>query len=246
MGNPVVLVTGIAGGIGRGVADVFAASGWTVVGVDRRLPERTTAARYCKEIDLGDTDCGIAAIAYVKEVAGRLDALVNNAAVQLCKRAAETTVAEWDKVMATNVRAANLLAVASQHMLREAHGSIVNIGSVHAVATSEGLAAYATSKGALGALTRALALEMAPEVRVNCVSPGAIDTPMLHAGLKRRGEDEARLLAELANQTPLQRIGKPEDVAEAVLFLADPQRAAFITGQTIFVDGGVLSRLGTE
>ena len=132
-------------------------------------------------------------------------------------------------------------------LLRERRGAVVNVASVHAIATSAGLAAYAASKGAVVALTRAAALELAPEgIRVNAVLPGAIDTQMLRDGLSRGGPDIDAGMAALAERTPLGRIGRPQDVAEAVLFLADASRSSFITGQTLVVDGGATARLSTE
>jgi NAD(P)-dependent dehydrogenase (short-subunit alcohol dehydrogenase family) len=131
--------------------------------------------------------------------------------------------------------------------LRASRGAIVNVSSVHAIATSAGLAAYVASKGGLAALTRSTALELAPDVRVNAVLPGAIDTPMLRSGLARWSTDahpDIRLQG-LADRTPLRRIGEPAEVAEVILFLADT-RSSFITGQTVVVDGGVSAQLSSE
>jgi NAD(P)-dependent dehydrogenase (short-subunit alcohol dehydrogenase family) len=125
-------------------------------------------------------------------------------------------------------------------------GAVVNVASVHAFATSRNIAAYAASKGGLMAFTRAAALELAPhDVRVNAVLPGAVDTPALRDGLGRSGAATAAE-ANLIGRTPLQRIGRPSDIAHAILFLADHQRSSFITGQGLVVDGGALTRLGTE
>jgi NAD(P)-dependent dehydrogenase (short-subunit alcohol dehydrogenase family) len=119
----------------------------------------------------------------------------------------------------------------------------VNVASVHGLATSQSVAAYAASKGGLIALTRAAALELAAEgVRVNAVVPGAIETEALREGFSRRQNAEELLIS----RTPLGRIGSPRDVAEAILFLADASRSSFITGQTIVVDGGALAQLSTE
>jgi len=134
--------------------------------------------------------------------------------------------------------------------LKAAKGAIVNVGSVHALATSPDIGAYAASKGGVLALTRAMALEFGGGgVRVNAVVPGAVDTEMLREGLSRglqnagSREDERRALGA---RIPLGRIGTPEEIASAILFLADGQLSAYITGQSLVVDGGALARLGTE
>ena len=181
---------------------------------------------------------------------GRLDALVNNAAVQLCKPLVGTTAEEWDEVMASNVRSAYLGVRFGHALLRCRESAIVNVASVHAAATSIGLAAYAASKGALVSLTRAMAIELASDgIRVNAVLPGAVDTPMLRAGLRRghagAGEEEV-LVQRLGERHPLQRVGRPEEIAEAILFLCDGTRSSFVTGQTFVIDGGALARLSTE
>ena len=177
-----------------------------------------------------------------------MNALVNNAAIQIERPLSETTVSEWDLVLATNVRGAFIASQVVTSLLRASRGAIVNVSSVHALATSAGLAAYAVSKGALAALTRAAALELGPEIRVNAVLPGAVDTQMLQSGLGRRAGSERlqEAVDALAARTPLRRIGRPVEVAEAILFLADEQRSSFITGQTIVVDGGAVAQLSTE
>jgi len=152
--------------------------------------------------------------------------------------------------MATNAAAPFVAIREAIPYLRKAQGAVVNVASVHALATSAGIAAYAASKGALVALTRSAALELGPDgVRVNAVIPGAIDTKMLRGDAGRAldgagGSEEG--LAEIAARTPLGRIGRPEEIAQAVLFLADGERSSFVTGQTLVADGGVLARLASE
>jgi NAD(P)-dependent dehydrogenase (short-subunit alcohol dehydrogenase family) len=247
--RPVALISGVAGGIGTATAELFSRSGWAVVGVDRRAANAPATDQLLTG-DLGDEAAARAVFAAVAERWTRIDALVNNAAVQVCKPLPETTAAEWDEVMACNVRSV-FLAVRCAHPLLSGHDSaIVNVSSVHALASSRGIAAYAASKGAVLAMTRALAVELAPDrIRVNAVLPGAVDTPMLRAGLRRgpaaaSGEDE--LIAGLAGRHPLGRVGSPEEIAEAILFLADHRRSSFMTGQTLVVDGGATARLSTE
>jgi len=129
-------------------------------------------------------------------------------------------------------------------------GAVVNVSSVHAVATSANIASYAASKGGMLALTRAMAIEFAPDdIRVNAILPGAVDTPMLHAGLSRGHVGDGSLperLENLANKTVIGRVGKPEEIAHAIYFLADETQSSFMTGQALIVDGGATARLSTE
>jgi NAD(P)-dependent dehydrogenase (short-subunit alcohol dehydrogenase family) len=129
-------------------------------------------------------------------------------------------------------------------------GAVVNVSSVHAVQTSANIACYATSKGGLLALTRAMAIEFAPDnIRVNAVLPGAVDTPMLHAGLARGHVGQGNLnqrLDNLARKTVIGRVGTPREIANAIYFLADEDQSSFMTGQALIVDGGATARLSTE
>ncbi len=129
-------------------------------------------------------------------------------------------------------------------------GAIVNVSSVHAVATSKDIAAYAASKGGMLALTRALAIELAPDsIRVNTVLPGAVDTDMLKAGLNRDhagGGTTDERLENLAGKTVSGKIGTPDEIARAIYFLADNDESSFITGQPLVIDGGATARLSTE
>lgn len=249
--KPVVLITGVAGGIGYATAELFKESGWFVIGVDRRGEPEMPAVDHFIHADIADMDASRAIFESVSSVAGRLDALVNNAAVQVAKPLVETTPEEWDMVMAANLRSV-FLAIRHSYPLLKANGggSIINVSSVHAVATSANIAAYAASKGALSALTRALAIELTPDnIRVNAVLPGAVDTPMLRAGLNRghlHGNDEYELVKALGAKHVIGRVGQPREIAQAILFLADTERSSFMTGQAIVVDGGATARLSTE
>jgi len=245
--SPIVLITGVRGGVGHAAAVLFRRAGWTTAGVDRLEPDGDPEIDAYVQLDISRSDVGGALERFLKRLGG-LNALVNNAAMQIEKPLADTVAAEWDAVMATNLRGAFLATQAVCGHLRAARGAIVNVSSVHAVATSSGLAAYATSKGGLAAFTRAAALELAPEIRVNAVLPGAVDTPMLRAGLRRVAAPEQLddAVQALAAKTPLRRVARPGEIAEAILFLADGERSSFITGQTLVVDGGATARLSTE
>jgi NAD(P)-dependent dehydrogenase (short-subunit alcohol dehydrogenase family) len=134
--------------------------------------------------------------------------------------------------------------------MRKCGGAIVNVSSVHALATSKNIAAYAASKGALLAFTRATAIELAPDnIRVNAVLPGAVDTPMLRAGLNRGHVKMGNIedsVCELGKKHVLGRIGLPEEIGQTILFLADDERSSFITGHGLIVDGGAIAKLSTE
>jgi NAD(P)-dependent dehydrogenase (short-subunit alcohol dehydrogenase family) len=246
----VVAITGVAGGIGRATAKVFYEAGWLIVGIDRREPDDLDEIHRFVRADISETDAPHHVFESIIAKEGRLDALVNNAALQICKSIVETSAEDWDAVNACNVRAVFLSMKQSYMLLKQCGGAIVNVSSVHAVATSCGIAAYAASKGALLALTRAAALEFGPDgVRVNAVLPGAVDTPMLHAGLGRghvQGDTTAKLVRGLGKKHVMGRVGKPQEIGQTILFLADSDRSSFMTGQALIVDGGATARLSTE
>ncbi|MCK4734114.1 MAG: SDR family oxidoreductase [Methanophagales archaeon] len=246
----IVLITGVSGGIGRATAQTFARAGWHVIGVDLHQVANLPDVHHFICADVSDVTDSQRIFAEVTNDEGRIDALINNAAIQICKPLVGTDPEEWDAVMATNLRSA-YLSVRHAYPLMRGHGSaIVNVSSVHAIATSANIAAYAASKGALLSLTRALAIELAlDKIRVNTVLPGAVDTPMLHAGLTRghlQGANIQELMQDLGGRTVMGRVGQPAEIAQAILFLADNERSSFITGQSLIVDGGALSRLSTE
>jgi NAD(P)-dependent dehydrogenase (short-subunit alcohol dehydrogenase family) len=242
-----VFITGVLGGIGRATADAFHEAGWQVIGSDRREPDSDDPVpidRFLRA-DIADAGIGSKLEAFMADF-DRLDAVVNNAAMQIEKPLIEMSDAEWELIMATNVRAAFIVSRTAYHLLERTAGAIVNVASVHAYATSPGLAAYAASKGALVALTRASALEFAPaRIRVNAILPGAVDTPMLRSGLSRWSSPEAAL-ERLAERTPMHRVASGAEIGRAILFLADSDQSSFITGQALVADGGALARLSTE
>ncbi len=240
-----MIITGIGGGIGMATAAAFAADGWSVAGADVAVPN-DGGAFDIRRLDIGAPGAERHLHDFFADL-GRIDAVVNAAGVQNIGSVMDTDDAEWDRIMAVNARGAMWASRAALPLLQSSRGCVVNVSSVHAVATTPGAAAYAASKAALVSMTRSLALEWAPDVRVNCVLPGAIDTQMLAAGLTRdaaAGGDDG--MKRLASQIPGGRVGRPEDVAQAILFLADPGRSSFITGQALIVDGGVLASLATQ
>lgn len=243
-----VVITGVCGGIGAAAARCFTEEGWDVFGVDRRNPPPDLPLARFARADIG-SDNGVEEIRTLFADLDGLDALVNNAAVQVNRPLVETTDDDWDLVMNTNVRAPFRMIRSFHDALARRRGAVVNISSVHAIATSVNVAAYAISKGALAALTRSAALELAEHgVRCNCVLPGAIMTPMLSDGLSRRPHPDGPdgNLQELVDRTPLGFVASAEDLAPSIVHLADSSRSAYTTGQLMVVDGGALLRLGTE
>ncbi len=249
--NRTILITGAAGGIGRATVALFAANGWGVIGVDRPAFGDGFAkhGRFIQS-DISHPEDIRAIFEEVRAFTDSLDALVNNAALQITKPLVDTTVEEWDAVMASNLRSVFLGAKLAHPLLAVRGGAIVNVSSVHAIQTSANIAAYAASKGGLLALTRAMAIEFAPDhIRVNAILPGAVDTPMLRAGLGRGhagGGDVMERLDNLARKTVNGRVGTPEEIAKAIYFLADDEQSSFMTGQALVVDGGATARLSTE
>ena len=234
---PTVLVTGAAGGIGKAICQVFLEKGYRVIGVDCR---KTAKLPYevlhfdISRLSHNDAACESFCRRIEEFTESHLDVLVNNAAVQIVKPMQEISADDWDVTLATNLLAPFWLVQRFLPMLRAAKGNVVNIASIHATVTKPEFALYATSKGALVALTRSLAIELAPDIRVNAIISAATDTPMLRAGFKENADG----LQVLANYHPLGRVSQPEEVAQVALFLASPQ-ASFITGAMMNVDGGV-------
>jgi len=247
-----ILITGAAGGVGRATVKLFHERGFRVIGVDRQsvYPEFPEDGLFI-QADISIRENLEKIFVQATQFTPTLDVLVNNAGFQVTKPLIETTVEEWDMVMASNLRSVFLGAKLAYPLLKaEGGGAIVNVSSVHAVATSANIAAYAASKGGLLALTRAMAIEFAKDnIRVNAVLPGAVDTPMLRAGFHRGRNNEASeesQLAALAAKTVNGRVALPEEIASVIYFLADPAQSSFITGQGLLADGGATCRLSTE
>jgi len=242
----VVIVTGCIGGLGSAIVAGFAAEGWSVIGTDRFDEHADESLDRYVAADLSAID-GVDRFFADLGPLDRLDAVVNNAAIQVNQSLVDTDDATWEEVFRVNLDAAFRLIRQSAPLLAQTSGAIVNIGSVHSLATSSNVAAYAISKGALATLTRTVALELAHlDVRCNIVLPGAIRTPMLLDGLGRRGTESDREFEALVARTPLGRVAEPEEIVPTVLHLADPARSGFLTGQAIVIDGGASLRLGTE
>lgn len=237
-----VIVTGSAGGIGAALCHRLRTDGYVVLGLDRH-PSPVADVEIIVDMTESERLQMVGAeLAEVHKIAG----LVHNAAVQPLGGAGHVRLADWMEALQVNVLAADILTGAASESLRAHEGSIVVISSVHAHATTHGIVAYATTKAALEGWVRAAALDLAPQVRVNAVTPGAIDTAKLREGFARwgpeQGDDRRRVLEE---RTALQRIGRPDEIAALVSFLISTQ-SRFITGTTITADGGATVRLGSE
>ena len=236
------LVTGASRGIGRAVAAVLAREGWAVC--VNYLERRDAAESLVRELraqgraamafqaDIADREAADACVRAASEELGPVELLVNNAGISRQGLFQDLDDAAWDRLLAVNLTGPrNAVLAVLPHMLSEKRGCVVNISSMWGLRGASCEAAYAATKAGVIGLTRSLALELAPSgIRVNCVAPGCVETDMVRV----LGEDTRRMLAE---ETPLGRLGRPEDVAEAVAFLAS-EKAAFITGQVLAADGG--------
>ena len=231
------LITGAAHRIGADTARLLHTHGFRVAGHFHRSAER--AAGLAAELNAlrADSACTVAGDLTEPDVApelidsvlqsfGRLDLLVNNASIYEPSNVDVADVGRWDALMTTNVRAPYLLSTAAIAALRESAGSIVNLTDVYGLRPQPGHVAYCTSKSALIGLTLALARDLAPEIRVNGVSPG----PIIWA----QG-DKPAYRAEVLRKTPLQKLGETGDIASAVVYLAE---APYVTGQILNIDGG--------
>lgn len=248
------LVTGGSSGIGRAVAMLLAERGANVAicGLEaepvQAVADELRSVRPDSEgavVDVTDPTAVVDLVERTVHAFGRLDILVNSAGIQRYGSVEETTEEEWDRLFDVNVKAMYRTSRAALPHLRERGGAIVNVASVQAHASQTGVAAYTASKGAILALTRAMALDHADDgVRVNAVCPGSTDTPMLRwaADLFAGDEPPGELVERWGRMHPLGRVADPAEVAEVVAFLASP-RASFVTGVDVPVDGGLLAAL---
>jgi NAD(P)-dependent dehydrogenase (short-subunit alcohol dehydrogenase family) len=243
----VAIVTGAASGIGRGIALCLVEMGASVCLLDidekngretvDRIELRHGAGLFMKcDVSL-KADCH-RAVQVVIEKTNKIDILCNCAGVAIRKDVVDLTEEEWDRALDVTLKSVYLMShEVVPHMIRNGGGSIINIGSGWSLKGGPRAASYCAAKGGVVNLTRAMAIDHGKHnIRVNCVCPGDVDTPMLQSECEQLGADCEEFMREAANR-PLARIGTPEDVANAVLFLASPM-SSWMTGAALVVDGG--------
>lgn len=225
----VIIITGCLGGIGSTMVDFFKEKGWFVIGIDKR--DSYSRADIKITTDLNNVEQGVSDILAILEKEGinKIDALVNNAAVQIKKTFDEFLYDDWIESFNVNVIAGFMLVQKLKKMLMG--GSVINIGSIHAAQSKKDFLIYATTKGALKTMTQNLSLELAPDIMVNCIAPAAIDTPMLKAGLTKEEYEQ------LERYHPSSRIGNPMELSKFVFSLCE--KDVFLTGAYIEYDGGI-------
>ena len=210
------------------------------------LHGRTTEAAEMAASEVGGVvgfgfDVGFAAdcaglVAASVQALGGLDILINNAGIWYSARTEDFDEDAYDRMMDANVKSVFFCTKAALPELRQSKGAIVNLASESGVMGQYGAVVYCATKAAILNMTRAMALEYAPDVRVNCVSPGTVDTDMVRLDADRTGDPAARLAA-MADYAPLRRMAKPEEIASGILYLASPD-AAYVTGTSLSIDGG--------
>jgi NAD(P)-dependent dehydrogenase (short-subunit alcohol dehydrogenase family) len=245
----IALITGAASGVGLSAAELFATAGATVVLADRQFEAGSAAATRLADaghqalavaVDIADEDSVESMVGVTVERFGQVDVLFNNAGIgpssgrtHTMANVVDTPASAWDAILAINLKGPALVSRhVIPHMRRTGGGSIINNSSINALVAVPGADAYTAAKGGVVALTRAMAVEWAPfGIRVNCLCPGPIDTPMNAPWL---GDADKRSFLE--SSVPLGRVARPEEVAQVALFLAS-EAASYLTGAIIPVDG---------
>ncbi|MCC6862346.1 MAG: glucose 1-dehydrogenase [Bryobacterales bacterium] len=243
----VAVVTGGAGGIGLAAARCLRREGASILIVDLKEAEGRAAAgelgSACAAFfraDIASAEQCESAVREAVRLFGGLDILVNNAGIQTFGGPVDTTEEVWDRTMNANLKGHWLMSRAAiPEMLRRGRGAIVNVSSVQGLASQRNVVAYSTSKHAMIGLTRTMAVDLAPQgIRVNCVCPGSVDTPMIR-WIIRQDRDPDQIERTLNRMHPIGRMGRPEEIGEVIAFLAG-RRASFMTGSVVAVDGGLL------
>ncbi len=238
------LITGAAGGIGTALVAAFRDAGYRVIATDLLeavdLPPSVSYLPIDLERYASDTVYADAAVASITAELGDglLDVLVNNAAIQLLGGVEQVTRESWRRSLDVNLTAPFLLIQSLLGPLERTSGCAINVSSIHARLTKKNFVAYATTKAALSGMTRAMAVDLGPRIRINAIEPAAIETPMLRAGFAGQPDQYRQLEA----CHPQQRIGKPDEVARLAVLIAE-NRLGFLHGACIGLDGGISHRL---
>jgi NAD(P)-dependent dehydrogenase (short-subunit alcohol dehydrogenase family) len=248
LAGKVVLITGATSGIGAAIAEACAAAGATLMLTGRSAERGSVTLKRAQSHgaqaeflagNLTEPSWPDALVAETVKRCGKLDVLVNNAGIIHRGTVADCSDVDWDDVIAVNATAVFRFSRAAVRQMRQQGGGvIVNIASDWGLVGGRNAFAYCASKGAVVQMTRALAVDHAKDgIRVNCVCPGDVDTPMLASGIAKRGLSQAQGLKVLGDHVPLGRVARPEEVAKAVVFLAS-DHASYMTGAMLSVDGG--------
>lgn len=237
-----IFITGVSGGIGNSIASYFKMKNFEVIGSDITPPKDSKTVDIFIQIDLNlycsndkyRNEKNLILLEKVKS----LDILVNNAAVQLLDHLKDIELTDWQNSLNVNLTAPLLLSQLFLEKLEKSQGSIINIGSIHQQLTKPRFLSYATSKSALIGMTKSMAVDLKNKVRVNAISPAAIETDMLRAGF----DNDENAIDKLREIHPVNKIGNPDDISSLVFFLAS-QNQSFIHGANIQIDGGISSVL---
>ena len=244
LAGKVAVVTGGCGGIGTAICARFAAEGAAVYAADIVKPPDDTASRVTfHRHDVTCEESAAELMARVERDRGRLDVLVNAAGIEIEKTVEHTSLTEWNRIFAINVTGTFLTSKHALPLMRKAGGgSIINFGSYDGFIADPNLAAYCATKGAVHALTRAMACDHGPEnIRVNAICPGYVDTPMLQSFFDSMGDDEG-LREEARCVHPMRRYGTPQDMANLVNWLSGDE-ARYASGQLWVLDGGLSAQI---
>jgi NAD(P)-dependent dehydrogenase (short-subunit alcohol dehydrogenase family) len=243
------MVTGAAQGIGAAIAGEFAKQGAVVYAVDRSPSVKATCTQICEaggkafssRLDITDHQAYSDLVSNIVQTQGRIDILVNNAAIAYYEELLNSSLEHWREIQAVNLEAQYIgCKLVAPHMMKAEWGRIVNIASTQAIATEATVGAYAASKGAIISFTKSLAVELAPfGINANAIAPGCIHTPMsIVNGVDETTTEYFQTWYVGKRKIPLARAGRPEEIARVALFLASDD-ASYVTGHTLVADGGL-------